>query len=285
MTRVWIVLLLFAVPASALETALIEQASGAKGTLQDGVFVVRLPRADLTVDTAGVRMVPALGLTAWAAFQAVGAQAMMMGDLVLLEDQVNPVMDAAFAAGLEVTALHNHFLWDTPKVMFMHVGGMGDVETLASAVGRVFGAITATAGGRGVVPRSTVDPTRTALDTAALTQALGVPGTLAGGAWRISIGRSVSMHGQAVGGAMGVNSWAAFAGSDARAIVDGDVAVRESELQQTLRALRGNGLFVTAIHNHMTGEEPRMLFVHYWGAGPARHLAAGLRAVLAAQEK
>jgi hypothetical protein len=136
--------------AGALDTAAIEQLTGAKGSLdaKEGVFKVSLPRADIKAAAAGVRMTPPLGLTAWAAFTRAGKHAMVMGDIVLLEDQVNPVMTAALDAGLEVTALHNHFFWDNPKVMFMHVGGMGDEKLLAGAVGKVFARLNETAGGK-----------------------------------------------------------------------------------------------------------------------------------------
>jgi len=122
----------------ALDTAKIEQLTGAKGELntQEGVFKVSVPRSDLAVTVAGVKMTPPLGLTSWAAFQPMGTQTMVMGDMVLLEDQVNPVMSVALTNGIEVTALHNHFFWDTPKVMFMHIGGMGNAETLAGAVAK-----------------------------------------------------------------------------------------------------------------------------------------------------
>jgi hypothetical protein len=126
---------------SALNTARIEELTGAKGALdeKEGVFKVSVPRSDLSVAAAGVRMTPPLGLTSWAAFEPAGAgQVMVMGDLVLLEDQVNPVMSVALDEGLEVTALHNHFFWDSPKVMFMHIGGTGEQDRLASAVGKVF---------------------------------------------------------------------------------------------------------------------------------------------------
>ena len=124
---------------TALDTAKIEQLTGAKGALSDteGVFKVSVPRSDLAVMAAGVKLTPPMGLTSWAAFQRAGTQTMVMGDIVLLEDQVNPVMSAALTHSLEVTALHNHFFWDTPKVMFMHIGGMGNEESLAGAVGKV----------------------------------------------------------------------------------------------------------------------------------------------------
>src|SRR5216117_1663796 len=126
-----------------LDTVRIEELTGAKGKLdeKEGVFKMSMPRGDLDVKVAGVRMTPPMGLTSWASFKRVGQHTVAMGDMVLLEDQVNPVMTAALDNGLEVTALHNHFLWDTPRVMFMHIGGMGSEETLAEAVGKVFAKI------------------------------------------------------------------------------------------------------------------------------------------------
>jgi chromate transporter len=270
-------------PAPAgLDTARIETLTGAKGALdeKEGVFRVSVPRTDLTVSAAGVRITPPLGLTSWAAFKRASAHAMVMGDLVLLEDQVNPVMSVALDEGLEVTALHNHFFWDTPKVMFMHIGGSGEETALASAVGRVFGRIKATSGGKGEVPRADIDPARTTLQPARIEAILGHPGALASGVYRVTIGRKARMHGEDVGAAMGVNTWAAFAGSDELAVVDGDFAMRESELQGVLRALRRGGINVVAIHHHMAGEEPRILFLHYWGVGPTEGLARALRSAL-----
>jgi protein-tyrosine-phosphatase len=137
-----------------------------KGALdeKEKVFRVSMPRQDLKVIIAGVTMTPPMGLTSWAAFQQAGDQVMVMGDMVLLEGQVNPVMSVALAHGLEVTALHNHFFWDTPKVMFMHIGGMGSEAKLAEAVGKVFTRITETSGGQGEVPRVTLSPAETSLD-------------------------------------------------------------------------------------------------------------------------
>src|SRR5689334_9991512 len=136
-----------------LDTAKIEQLTGAKGKMdeKEGAFKVSFPRSDLKVTAAGVRMTPPLGLACWAAFKNVGDHTMVMGDQCLLEDQVNPVMSVALENGLEVTALHNHFANDTPKVMFMHIGGMGDADHLASAVGKVFAKIKSTSGGTGEI--------------------------------------------------------------------------------------------------------------------------------------
>ena len=270
-------------PAGAgLDTAAIEQLTGAKGALdaKEGVFKVSLPRGDIAVTAAGVRMTPPLGLTAWAAFTRAGKHTMVMGDIVLLEDQVNPVMSAALDAGLEVTALHNHFFWDTPKVMFMHVGGMGDQKDLAAGIGKVFARLKETSGGKGEVLRAELDPAKTTLAPAKIEAVLEYKGALKDGVYRVVIGRSTKMAGHTVGKAMGVNTWAAFVGSDDKAVVDGDFAMLESEVQPVLKALRGGGIDVVAIHNHMTGESPRIIFLHYFGIGPTETLAKTLRAAL-----
>jgi len=272
---------------SGLDTATIEQLTGAKGALdaKEGVFKVSLPRGDIAATTAGVRMTPPLGLTAWAAFTRTGKHTMVMGDIVLLEDQVNPVMSAALDAGLEVTALHNHFFWDTPKVMFMHVGGMGDQKELAGGIGKVFARLKETSGGKGEFLRADLDPAKTSLAPAKIEAVLKYKGDLKDGVYKVVIGRSTKMAGHIVGKAMGVNTWAAFAGSEELAMVDGDFAMLEGELQGVLKSLRAAGINVVAIHQHMTHEEPRMMFLHYWGFGPALKLAAAVRAALATQNK
>jgi len=149
--------------AQTLDTARIEQLTGINGKLNDkeGVFKVAVPRSDLKVTVAGVHMTPPMGLTSWAAFTKDGEQALVMGDMVLLEDQVNPVMSVALDQGLEVTALHNHFFWDSPRVMFMHIGGRGNEGTLAAAVGKVFSKINETSEGKTQAPRTELDPAKT----------------------------------------------------------------------------------------------------------------------------
>jgi hypothetical protein len=180
---------------SKLDSAKIEQLTGAKGELneKEGVFIVRVPRADLQVTTAGVRMNPAMGLTSYAAFMKAGGKTMVMGDTTLLEDQVNPVMSVALDNGLEVTALHNHFFWDSPKVMFMHIGGMGDEERLASAVGKVFAKIKDTSNGKGETPKADLDPAKTSLDPKNIESIMGMKGQMANGVYKITIGRTTKM--------------------------------------------------------------------------------------------
>ncbi len=275
-------LMLVAAPhghAAALDTARIELLTGAKGKLDRvaGVFKVSAPRTDLALTVGGVRLTPPSGLTSWAAFEPAGSEMMVMGDMVLTEDQVNPVMSTALDNGLEVTALHNHFLGETPRVMFMHIGGSGSLEQLAGAVGKVFARIKEPGT---PLAKADIDPAQTQLDTAALATILGHTGDLSGGVYKGTIGRSAHMHGHPIGSTMGVNTWAAFSGTSDQAVVDGDFAMTESELQPVLKALRHADILIVAIHQRMTGEEPRIVFLPYWGIGRAAGLARGLRAAL-----
>ena len=269
-----------AAPAQ-LDQARIEQLTGAKGKLDEkaGVFKVSVPRSDLKVTSSGVRITPPMGLTSWAAFTRSGAHTAVMGDIVLTEDQVNPVMSAALDGGLEVTALHNHFFWDSPKIMFMHIGGMGDAEKLATGVGAVFAKIRDTSGGKGEVPKADIDPAKSTLDAKKLDAVFaghGAPGEYKDGVYKVVVGRATKMGGHAMGKAMGVNTWAALAGSDDQAVIDGDFAMLEPELQPVLKSLRKSGINVVAIHQHMTGEQPRVLFLHYWGVGKAADIAGAV---------
>ena len=250
---------------STVNQARIEQLTGLKGSYdaKEGVFTVRYPRNDLEVNAGGIHITAPFGLTAWAAFTRSGSHVAVMGDMVMLEDQVNPVMSVALESGLQVSALHNHFFWETPRVMFMHIGGMDEEEALARAVGKVFAKIKETAGGRGETLQAQIDPAKTTLNPDLIAEILGVKGDLAKGVYKITVGRTTSMNGHDMGKSMGVNSWAAFAGSDDRAVVAGDIAMHEDELQLVLKALRANRINVVAIHNHMTGELPRIVFLHW----------------------
>jgi hypothetical protein len=269
--------------SGGFNTQQIESLTDAKGQLnaQEATFKVSVPRNDLNIRTAGARMTPPLGLTSWATFMRAGNQTMVMGDTVVTEGQVNPVMSAALDNGLQVTALHNHFLWEEPRVMFMHISGMGDEAALAAAVGKVFGKIKETSG-QTSKPTSDVDPAKTTLDPKKIETVLGRKGELSNGVYKITIGRTAKMHGHTVGNTMGVNTWMAFAGSDEQAIVDGDFAMLESELQGVLKAMRAADINIVTIHNHMTEEQPRVMFLHYWGLGSTTDLAKGLKAALAA---
>ncbi len=262
----------------------IEALTGAKGKFneKESVFKVSFPRNDIQTTAHGVKITPPMGLTVWAAFKLLEGHVMVMGDMVLLERQVNPVMDVALANGLEVTALHNHFFGDTPKVMFMHIGGTGDLETLATAVGKVFSKIKEN---RGEFPEAEIDPAKSTLKPENIESVLGVKGEMKDGVYKVTFGRTTSMGGHDMSNAMGVNTWAAFAGSDEQAIVDGDFAMLESEIQGVLKALRSHNINIVAIHNHMSMESPRIIFLHFWGIGAPSDLAKGLKSALDIQQK
>jgi protein-tyrosine-phosphatase len=291
-------LLLFTAFSTSLLSAAIPDAdrkqidtlTGAQGSYvaAEDVYRVTFPRNDIKPTIEGRAMHPFMGFTSWAAFtQSAKGNLMVMGDLVLLEDEVNPVMTAALANGLEVTALHNHFFYESPRVMFMHIGGTGSSASLAGAVRKALDkvkeirAASATPATR--FPGPTV-PATNSITAAPLDTLLGVKGQSQDGMYKATIGREATMHGIPARSAMGVNTWAAFAGTDASALVDGDFAMLTSELQGVLKALRQGGINIVAIHNHMTHEDPQYVFLHYWGKGRAADLAKTLRAALDTQK-
>ncbi len=282
-----VALLLLTSTAFALDTARIEEITGLKGALNEaeGVFKVSQPRDDVKVSVDGWPMPPFMGLTSWAAFAAGKKKAaMVMGDLVLFQDEVNPVMSAAFDAGLSVTALHNHFFYDNPKVYFMHIGGEGDMEKLAGGVKAALGKakeIRAAKKEMSTTFGAPSMPEKNSITSARLEDALGVKGQAKDRMFKVVVGRTTKMPcGCEVGKEMGVNTWAAFAGTDDNAVVDGDFVVTEDELQPVLKSLRASNINIVAIHNHMTHEQPRMIFLHYWGRGRAVDLAGAVKAAL-----
>jgi hypothetical protein len=293
------VALLFAIPIaasaadSAFDTTRIDQIAGAKGTLnqEENVYKVSFPRDDTKVTVDGVRMPPFMGLTSWAAFKPgmKDGATMVMGDMVLFQDEVSPAMSAALDSGLSVTALHNHFFYDDPKVYFMHIGGEGDSAKLAEAVRKIQDTVkrirsTASQPAMGFAHQPL--PDKSSITAAPLAEVIGSKPTEKDGMVKFTIGRTVKMPcGCEAGKEMGVNTWAAFYGSDDHAFVDGDFATFDGELRPVLKALRANDINVVAIHNHMEGESPRVIFLHYWGVGPTARLAKGLKAALDAQGK
>lgn len=268
--------------ANSLNSAEIEALTGAKGKFdkKQEVFKVSVPRDDIEVSVSGIKMIPAMGLTSWAAFMPSGKNVIVMGDIVLLENQVNPVMSVALENGINITALHNHFFGDSPKVMFMHMEGMGSEKEMASAIGKVFDKIKERTNQENPSSSTKIDPKNTQLNTAKLDEILGTKGNMDHNIYKISVGRTTKMQGHTVGESMGVNTWAAFAGSDDESVVDGDFAVLESELQDVLKALRHANIDIVAIHQHMIHEEPRIIFLHYLGIGKASDLANGLKEAL-----
>lgn len=274
-----------------LDAAAIDAGVGGKGAWiePEGVYKVTFPRTDVPTAVDGRKMEPFMGFTSWAAFQpGKAAEAMVMGDLVLFEDEVNVVMSALLDAGVAVTALHNHFFFDQPKVYFMHIGGEGRAEDLAAGVKKGLDAARQV---RARTPQPATSfglasvPATNAISADKLDAILGVKGQSKDGMYKAVIGRTATMTcGCEVGKEMGVNTWAALAGTDATALVDGDFAVLEAELQAVLKALRKANINVVAIHHHMVGESPRVLFLHYWGVGKAEDLARGIKSALEAQK-
>jgi hypothetical protein len=264
-----------------LDTAAIESITGIKGTMNtaENVFKVSKPRTDIKPNVDGWTLPPFMGITSYAAFMPVVGGTMVMGDTVLLEDEVNPAMSAALDAGLEVTALHNHFFFDQPKVYFMHIGGMGDTSRMARAVRAVYDRIAQVRFGQ-AAPASAFPgaiPATSSISAGPIEEVFGTKSQSSNGMVKIVIGRKTTMHGVDVGNEMGVNTWAAFAGSDQQAVVDGDFAMRESELQTVLKTMRAGGINIVAIHQHMTEETPRIMFLHYWGKGKAVDLAKAVK--------
>jgi hypothetical protein len=270
---------------AALDTAKIDELTGLKGKLneKEGVYKLTWPRDDVKVVVDGWTMPAFMGLGTWAAFKEAKAGAMVMGDTVLFEDEVNPAMSAAIDNGLSVTALHNHFFFDKPKVFFMHIEGEGSVEKLAGAVRTVYDAVKAIRGtdtnpaeSFGAVGQASL-PEKNSITAAPLNEVFGLQSETKDGMVKFTIGRPAKMHGTPIDKEMGVNTWAAFAGSDENAIVDGDFAVTEDELQPVLKSLLRGKIKIVAIHQHMTHEEPRIMFFHYWGRGAAKDLAQAVK--------
>jgi hypothetical protein len=273
--------------AAELDGAKIDQLTGRKGTLNkdEGVYKVSFPRNDVKVTVDGTSMPPFMGLTSWAGFKSgEKVEAMVMGDIVLFQDEVNPAMSAALDSGLWVTALHNHFFYDQPKVYFMHIGGEGSLEQLAAGVKKVMDAVNAI---RLRAPQPATGFThepfadKSAITPAALDAAFGAKGQVKDGIYKATFGRTTKMPCDCIAGKeMGINTWAAFYGADDHAFVDGDFAVQQGELQNVLKTLRKDGINIVAIHSHMENENPRIIFLHYWGVGPAAQLARSVKEAL-----
>ncbi len=282
----------FAVPAHAdPDWKAVAQALGKEGTVQaGGVYRVSLPRSDLKVRLDSVEIKPALALGTWLAFQPMGGgqDAMVMGDLVLTHEEVHPVMKVLAENGLEVTALHNHLLRSEPATMYMHVGGHGDAVKLATALRQALGQSRTPLGGG---TASSSQPPATAgstdqtldLDMAAIDQALGRKGKVNGGVYQVSIPRAETTKDsgmevpEAMGSAIAINFQPTGSG---RAAITGDFVLTAEEVNPVIRALQANGIEITALHNHMLNDEPRLFFMHFWANDDAWKLAGGLRAAL-----
>jgi len=269
----------------------IEQATGvAARSLEGGVVKITWPRNDVTVQVDDRPLPPAAGLTSWASFKpASDGSAVVMGDTVVFPDEVDVAMDAALEHGLSVTALHNHFFHDRPKVCFMHIGGHGSPEKLGAGVKAVWDAIKQVRNEQpqpatrfpGQAPASEGE-----LDADAIGRITGLEATTKpGGVVKVATGREAKAHGITVNGSMGLSSWAAFTGSDKQVAINGDFIMTGNETQPVMRALREHGFHIVALHNHMIGQQPRFYFLHFQASGAAEDLATGFRAALEAQKQ
>lgn len=251
---------------------------GRQGDFKASVLKVNVPRNDVSVTVAGVKTPTPFGFGGWVAFtKGANAEDVMMGDLVLTQDEVNPVMSALLDHGIDVTALHNHFFWDEPRMFYMHVHGHGAAADLAARLKPALDMI-----GKSAAPAAPAAVSST-LDTAKIAQIVGRPGDQMGSVYKITVGRddlSIKEMGATINARMGLNTWAAFVGTNENAAIAGDVAMLAGEVTPVLKSLRGSGISVVAIHHHMTGTEPAIYFLHYWGTGSAEKLATGFKAAL-----
>lgn len=260
--------------------AAVLQTLGKQGDFKDNVLKVNIPRSDLKITVEGIATPTPFGFGGWVAFTP-GDHGMdvMMGDLVLTESEVNPVMSAVLENGLDVTALHNHFFYDSPRMFYMHVHGHGATAELAKKIQPALALI-----GKGAA--ATTTPGRALegkMDTAAIARIIGTAGEQNGAVYKITLGRpdfTMKEMGATVNARMGLNTWAAFYGTDSEAVVAGDVAMLAPEVTPVLKALRSRGIEVVAIHHHMTGTSPEVFFLHYWGKGPAASLATGVKSAI-----
>jgi hypothetical protein len=268
-----------AAPEMPAEYKSVLQALGKQGDFKANVLKVNVPRNDLSVTVAGVKTPTPFGFGGWVAMtKGDGGHEVLMGDLVLTEDEVNPVMSALLDNGIDVTALHNHFFWEQPRLFYMHVHGMGSAADLATKVKPAIDLI----GKKGSTSAPTTAP-QININTQQIAKIVGHEGEQTGPVYKITIGRddlSIKEMGATINARMGLNTWAAFVGTDAQAAIAGDVAMLESEVTPVLKALRSHGLDVVAIHHHMTNTKPTLFFLHYWGTGPAEKLATGFKAAL-----
>jgi hypothetical protein len=264
--------------ADSIDWKAVDQAMGRSGKLQlDGVQKYSMPRSDLKVTTRGVAVKPALALGSWVAYQSAGGKTLAMGDLVLTEKEIGPVMSKLEQMGVKATALHNHLLEESPSIMYLHIHGEGDPVKIAEAV-RTALALTRTPAAASSAP---LTPLR--LDTAAIAGALSYSGQANGGVYQVNVPRAdpVRVHGVVIPPSMGLATVINFQPTGAnKAATTGDFVMTADEVGPVLEALTAAGIGINSLHNHMVDEEPRLFFVHFWGNDDPVKLARGLRTAL-----
>jgi len=267
----------------SVDTATIERVTGIKGKSNNGEYKITVPQNDLSVEVDGFKIIPAMGLGTWIVFTTSADGCMIMGDIVLTENDLKPVQQEVIKQGLVISAIHNHFIRNHPNVMYMHIGGSGSVETMAQKAKAVLDKVKGTRGGdpsKGTVSSEAVTNT---LDTKKLDEIIGYKAEMTKGVYKYTIGRpdiKLVEHGMPVSTFAGFNTWAAFQGTPDKAAVAGDFTMLENEVDPVIKALVENGIEVVAVHNHMVHEQPKIFFLHYWGVGNAEQLAKGLRVAL-----
>jgi hypothetical protein len=267
--------------SSKLDIAKIEQVTGMKGVEKNGEYKITVPQHDLKVVVDGFKIIPAMGLGTWAAFTPCGDSTMVMGDIILTENDLKPVQQEVIRQGFAITAIHNHFVRNHPNVMYMHIDSRGKIDNLSAGVRAILEKVKES---RGKDPKaSPADSVVNTLNIARLDSIIGSKADMSKGVYKYTIGRpdiKLQEHGMPVSTFLGFNTWAAWQGTPDKAAVAGDFTMLEDEVAPVIKALVENNIEVVAVHNHMVHETPRIFFLHYWGVGPADQLAIGLKAAL-----
>jgi hypothetical protein len=266
-----------------IDTTVIEKTIGIKGKSNNGEYKITVPQNDLNIEVDGFKIIPAMGLGTWVAFTQSKDGAMVMGDIVLTETDLKPVQQEVIKQGLTITAIHNHFVRNHPNVMYMHIGGSGSVESMSQKAKAILDKVKELRGGDPSKGTASNESVQNTLDTKRLDEVLGYKAEMSKGVYKYTIGRpdvALTEHGVPVSTFLGFNTWAAWQGTPDKAAVAGDFTMLENEVAPVIKALVENGIEVVAVHNHMTQEQPRIFFLHYWGVGNAEQLAKGLKAAL-----
>jgi hypothetical protein len=267
--------------SSKLDIQKIEQITGMKGTAKNGEYKITVPQNDLKVVVDGFKIIPPMGLGSWAAFTPCADSVMVMGDIIVTENDLKPVQQEVIRQGLMVSAIHNHFVRNNPNVMYMHIDGKGTVDKLSANVKAIFDKVKEV---RGKDPKEgKADSVTNTINIARLDSLIGAKGEMSKGVYKYTIGRpdvQLQEHGIPISTFLGFNTWAAWQGTPEKAAVCGDFTMLENEVAPVIKALVENGIEVVAVHNHMVYEKPRIFFLHYWGIGPADQLAKALKTAL-----